>query len=61
MQADVSKDTANVQKNNKLDNKLAKDSELALVVEAWPGLPEAIRSGIVAIVRASSEKDRGGR
>jgi hypothetical protein len=32
------------------------DPELAAVVSAWPELPEAIRTGIVAMSRASSEK-----
>jgi hypothetical protein len=27
--------------------------DLTLVIDAWPQLPEAIRSGIVAMVRAS--------
>ena len=42
--------------NNKLSNKPIVDSDLALVVEAWPELPEAIRSAIVAIVRASNKQ-----
>ena len=43
--------------NNKLSNKPAKhDTDLALVLEAWPELPEAIRSAIVAVVRSSQEK-----
>ena len=32
------------------------DSNLASVVEAWPALPEAVRVGIVAIVRAAAAK-----
>ena len=28
--------------------------DLALVVDAWPTLPEAVRAGIVAMVRAAS-------
>jgi hypothetical protein len=35
--------------------KLAPD--LALVVDAWPSLPEAIRAGILALVRASQPPD----
>jgi hypothetical protein len=27
--------------------------ELALVVEAWPDLPDAVRAGILAMVRAA--------
>jgi len=30
------------------------DPDLADVVTAWPGLPEAIRAGIVAMVRSAS-------
>ena len=34
------------------------DIDLAVIVEAWPTLPEPIRAGIVAMVRASnSESD----
>jgi hypothetical protein len=29
------------------------DAELAEVVQAWPNLPEAIRAGILAMVRAA--------
>ena len=31
------------------------DPELAAVVEAWPTLPEAIRAGIVAMVKVSED------
>jgi len=52
--------TKKVHSNNKPDNKLSNkpdvDSDLAEIVEAWPELPEAIRSAIVAIVRASAGK-----
>ena len=30
------------------------DSDLAAVVGAWDGLPEAVRAGIVAMVRAAT-------
>jgi hypothetical protein len=30
------------------------DPDLAIVVAAWPELPEAIRAGIVAMVKAAS-------
>jgi hypothetical protein len=33
---------------------LAGDPDLATVIDAWPTLPEAIRAGIMAMVRASS-------
>jgi hypothetical protein len=42
--------------DNKQNNKPAADPDLAVVVEAWPGLPPAVRSGIVAIVGASKEQ-----
>lgn len=29
------------------------DADLRAVVEAWPGLPAAIREGIIAMVRAT--------
>ena len=31
------------------------DPDLAAVVAAWPGLPEPIRAGIVAMVKAASK------
>ena len=31
------------------------DADLAAVIDAWPNLPEAIRAGIVAMVRAAVE------
>jgi hypothetical protein len=37
---------------------LPDDPDLAAVVTAWPSLPEAVRAGIVAMVRASG---RGGQ
>ena len=36
-------------------------SGLAAVMDAWPDLPEALRAGIVAMVRASSGQVGGGR
>jgi len=37
--------------------------DLAAVVDAWPELPEAIKAGIVAMVRAASgsQPDRGAK
>jgi hypothetical protein len=32
------------------------DPDLDAVVEAWPSLPDAIRAGIVAMVRATEAK-----
>jgi hypothetical protein len=31
---------------------------LAAVVKAWPGLPEALKAGIVAMVKASAPAGR---
>jgi hypothetical protein len=46
--------------DNKLSDKLAPtDPELAEVVEAWPSLPQAMRSGFVAMVRAFTGKAGG--
>ena len=33
------------------------DPDLAAVVEAWPDLPEAIKAGILAMVKASRQPD----
>jgi hypothetical protein len=44
-----STDIKDVSCSDKPDNK----SELAEIIEAWPKLPDAICSAIVAIVRAS--------
>jgi hypothetical protein len=35
-------------------NDRALDPDLAAVVDAWPRLPEAVRAGIVAMVKAAS-------
>ena len=35
------------------------DPNLAAVVAAWPELPEAVRAGIVAMVKAAEEVGRG--
>ena len=42
-------------KNNtkRLEKTAQNDPELAAVIAAWPELPEAIRAGIVAMVRAA--------
>ena len=37
------------------------DPDLAAVVDAWPGLPEAIRAGIMAMVRAASGSGEASR
>ena len=56
---DDSTNTIKVTSSDKLDNKLSnkptKDTDLAEIIEVWPQLPSAIRSAIVAIVRASKE------
>lgn len=35
------------------------DPELAAVVRAWPTIPQAVRAGIVAMVRAAGGETRG--
>ena len=51
---DDSTSTIEVTRSDKPDNKL--DSDLAEIVTAWPELPDAIRSAIVAIARASHDR-----
>jgi hypothetical protein len=34
---------------------------LALIIEAWPKLPEAIKAGILAMVKASAGEGDGER
>jgi hypothetical protein len=34
----------------------ATDPDLAALIDAWPTLPEAIRAGILALVRAAQER-----
>jgi hypothetical protein len=34
------------------------DSDLAAVIEAWPKLPEALRAGFLAMVKAALSNDR---
>ena len=34
------------------------DSELALVIQAWPNLPRPVKAGILAMVQAAQEADR---
>jgi hypothetical protein len=34
-------------------------TDLALVFERWGALPEAVRAGIVAMIKAASGKGRG--
>jgi hypothetical protein len=35
------------------------DHDLAAVINAWAGLPEAVRAGIVAMVKAASKGGAG--
>jgi len=49
-----SPNTMNVTSSDKLDDKLTKlPPDLALVIEAWPKLPNEIISVIMTIIRAS--------
>jgi hypothetical protein len=34
------------------------DVELALLIDAWPTLPAALKAGIVAMVKAKIEEER---
>jgi hypothetical protein len=36
----------------------ATDPDLQSVVDAWPTLPDAVKAGILAMVRASSDRGR---
>ena len=36
------------------------DPDLAAVLSAWPRLPEALKAGIVAMVKAAQERPRAG-
>jgi hypothetical protein len=44
-----------------LAREVEKDPDLALLVERWDSLPEAVRAGIVAMVKAASADLRGER
>jgi hypothetical protein len=35
------------------------DPDLAAVVSAWPGLPEALKAGIAAMVKAAGQTPEG--
>jgi hypothetical protein len=35
------------------------DADLATVIDAWDRLPEAVRAGIVAMVKAAAKGDTG--
>ena len=46
--------------NDKRENEPAEEeSDLMVVIEAWPGLSEPIRSAILALVRASEDRPKG--
>ena len=36
------------------------DPDLAAVIDAWDRLPEALRAGIMAMVKAAAGTDKGG-
>jgi acyl-CoA synthetase (NDP forming) len=38
---------------------LPEDPDLAAVVEVWPTLPELVRAGIVAVVKAAALAGKG--
>jgi hypothetical protein len=39
---------------NAPSDRVVADADLAAVVDAWPGLPEAIKAGILAMVKAAT-------
>lgn len=41
-----------------IKNSTSTNADLTAIIEAWPNLPEAIREGMVAMVKAASEKTR---
>ena len=55
---DDNPNTIEVTCSDKLDNKLSNkpDSDLAEIAEAWPQLPDSIRSAILTLVRASRDR-----
>ncbi len=57
---DDSRSTIEVTRSDKLNNKLSdKPDELAEIVNTWPQLSPAIRSAILALVRASIDNQEG--
>ena len=63
MQADDLGATGDGRRSDKLDDKQSDklpplDPDLARAIEAWAGLPEAVRVGILAMVEASSAEQR---
>ena len=32
------------------------DADLTMIIDAWPGLPDAIKAGILAMVRAANDE-----
>ena len=49
-------DKQNDKQNDKL---ISTNYDLTEIIEAWSGLPEAVRAGILALVRATIVKDSG--
>ena len=61
MPSDDCRYTGDVPRNDKendkqSDKKTPADQELAAVIQAWPGLPEAVKVGIVAMIKATGKK-----
>ena len=54
---DVTGDATNTYDSaeNQVHQERHQDAELSSVIEAWPTLPDAIRAGIVAMVKAVSK------
>ena len=57
----VSDDKQKTCKNNipaptsRLPQSVLKDPNLSAIIQAWPSLPEAIKAGILAMVKASGQ------
>ena len=49
-------DTYERQPNKRTKND-TKDDYLTAIIEAWPTLPEAIRAGIAAMVKAATDRE----
>ena len=42
------------------DKRILQDPELAKVIAAWPELPDPVKAGILAMVKAATQPDKNG-